>query len=149
MMSFQEARACVIREVRAARCRPEIDQVELECAGARVLAEEVRADRDYPASNRSVRDGFAVRSIDVPGELRVMGEVRAGEWFHGAVAAGEAVEIMTGAPLPDGADAVIMVEHVSRTGERNIRTERNAAPGQFINPRGAEARAGDVLLSSG
>ncbi|MDQ6701523.1 MAG: molybdopterin molybdotransferase MoeA, partial [Acidobacteriota bacterium] len=114
-----------------------------------VLAEEVRSDRDYPASNRSVRDGFAVRSVDVPGELRVIGEVRAGEWFHGAVGAGEAVEIMTGAPLPEGADAVVMVEHVTRTGERNIRTGRDSSPGRFINPRGAEARAGDVLLSSG
>ena len=149
MMTFQEARECVIREVRGGRHLLELDRVELESAGGRVLAEEVCADRDYPASNRSVRDGFAVRSIDVPGELRVIGEVRAGEWFHGAVGAGEAVEIMTGAPLPDGADAVVMVEHVTRIGERNIRTERNSSPGQFINPRGAEARSGDVLLSPG
>ncbi len=149
MMTFQEARDCVIREVCAARHLPEIEHVELESAGGRVLAETVCADRDYPAANRSVRDGFAVRSIDVPGELRVIGEVRAGERFHGRVGAGDAIEIMTGAPLPDGADAVVMVEHVVRTGENHIRTERSSSPGQFINPRGAEARSGDVLLSPG
>ena len=59
-----------------------------------------------------------MRAADLPGELRVIGEVRAGEVFTGAVAAGEAVEIMTGAPLPDGADAVVMVEHTERHGDR-------------------------------
>ena len=80
----------------------------------RVLAEDIPADRDYPPFNRSVRDGFAVRSADIPGRVRIIGEVRAGERFPGSVEPGQAVEIMTGAPVPEGADAVVMVEHCVR-----------------------------------
>jgi len=125
------------------------ESVALECAAGRVLAEEIRADRDFPALARSVRDGFAIRAQDLPGTLRVIGEVRAGDRFEGAVAAGEAVEIMTGAPVPSGADAVVMVEHVTRCAEGTVSTDRAAGPGQFINPQGCEARAGDSLLSPG
>ena len=125
------------------------ETVALECAAGRVLAEEIRADRDFPALARSVRDGFAVRARDVPGTLRVIGEVRAGDRFDGAIAAGEAVEIMTGAPVPHGADAVVMVEHTTRGADGSATTEHAARPGQFINPQGCEARAGDALLSPG
>ena len=84
--TFPDARACVLDRVRSLRGTPATEQVELEAAAGRVLAEEVRADRDYPALARSVRDGFAVRAIDLPGELTVTGEVRAGEKYAGAVA---------------------------------------------------------------
>src|ERR1022692_40177 len=101
-ITFEEARACVLHQVGVAMGT---EQVALsECAG-RILAEEIRADRDYPPFPRSARDGFAVRAADLPGTLRVTGEVRAGELFTGSVGPGEAVEIMTGAPLPAGADA--------------------------------------------
>src|SRR5690349_12257582 len=133
----------------AGRLFAEPENVALECAAGRVLAEEVRADRDIPALARSVRDGFAVRAQDVPGTLRIIGEVRAGERFEGAVGAGEAVEIMTGAPVPHGADAVVMVEHVTRGEDGTVTTDRAAEPGQFINPRGCEARAGESLLMPG
>ena len=121
----------------------------LECAAGRVLAEEIRADRDFPALARSVRDGFAIRAQDIPGTLRVIGEVRAGDRFSGAIAAGEAVEIMTGAPVPRGADAVVMVEHVTRGLDGSVSTDRGAGVGQFINPQACEAHAGEVLLSPG
>jgi molybdopterin molybdotransferase len=147
-VTFTEARDVVIARVRAARVAPAVEEVGLESAGGRVLAEEVRADRDYPAVARSVRDGFAVRSADLPGELEVTGEVRAGERFAGEVGPGQAVEIMTGAPLPPGADAVVMVEHVTRDG-KCVRIEQPAAPGQFINPQACEARAQEVLLRPG
>src|SRR5579864_8931753 len=107
-MTFDEARACVIERITAGRVFAPPENVVLESAAGRVLAENIRADRDYPALDRSVRDGFAVRAQDVPGTLRVIGEVRAGDRFEGAIAAGEAVEIMTGAPVPRGADAVVM-----------------------------------------
>src|ERR1700719_2934168 len=94
------------------------ETVALAEAAGRVLAEEIPADRDYPPFPRSARDGFAIRAADLPGELHVIGEVRAGEVFAGAVAAGEAVEIMTGAPVPEGADAIVMVEHTEHTGDR-------------------------------
>ncbi len=146
--TFAEARACVIDRVRSLRGTPPVEDVELEAAHGRVLAEEVHADRDYPALARSVRDGFAVRAIDLPGELAIVGEVRAGEKFAGEVGWNQAVEIMTGAPIPRGADAVVMVEHVTRAGER-VRIDRSAEPGQFVNPQGCEAAAGETLLRPG
>jgi molybdopterin molybdotransferase len=146
-LSFQDARGCVIDQVTAARAIPTIEHVGLDCAAGRVLAQDAHADRDYPPLARSVRDGFAVRASDTPGQLRVIGEVRAGEVFDGQVNAGEAVEIMTGAPIPRGADAIVMVEHITRD-DRQI-----ACPavrlGQFINRQGSEARQNEVVIPAG
>lgn len=127
---------------------PRVETVTPGEAAGRVLAEPVRADRDYPPAARSIRDGFAVRAADLPGGLSVIGEVRAGAWFEGEVGQGEAVEIMTGAPLPRGADSVVMVEHVTREGN-GIRTSRTPSPGEFVNPQGAEARHHDLLIERG
>jgi molybdopterin molybdotransferase len=113
-----------------------------------VLAEDIVADRDYPAANRSIRDGFAVRAEDTPGELTVIGEIRAGQPASLEVTPGTAVEVMTGAPIPPGADAVIMVEHVVRE-EGRIRYERTADAGQFVNPAGAEMTARQIVLHAG
>ena len=143
--TFQEARSCILDRVHGT---PATEIVALEDAANRILAAEVLADRDYPPLARSVRDGFAVRSADLPSKLRVVGEVRAGQVYHGAVGPGEAVEIMTGAPMPDGADAVIMVEHVERDGHF-ITTDRPVSAGDFVNPAGSEARRNDVLLRRG
>ena len=90
--------------------------VSIDLSLGRILAANVTADRDYPPVNRSVRDGFAVRALDLPGPLKATGEVRAGGYFEGQVGSGEAVEIMTGAPVPSGADCVVMIEHVERDG---------------------------------
>ena len=86
--------------MRGARPVPAAELVNLDQAPGRVLAEDVAADRDTPPVSRSVRDGYAVRAADLPGELEVIGEVRAGERFQGEVGSGQAVEIMTGAPIP-------------------------------------------------
>ena len=147
-LSFRDARACVIEQVAKAFRAPGVDVVGLDCAASRVLAEDMRADRDYPPVARSVRDGFAVRASETPGLLRVAGEVRAGEVFGGVVGAGEAVEIMTGAPVPTGADAVVMVEHVTREGDL-VRIDRETKKGQFINPQGSEARKSDIVIAAG
>ncbi|HTS77399.1 MAG TPA: gephyrin-like molybdotransferase Glp [Bryobacteraceae bacterium] len=144
-LTFEQARECVVREVRPLGA---LETVAMCDAVGRVLAESVAADRDYPPFDRSARDGFAVRSADVPGELRVIGEVRAGTVFEGAIGTGEAVEIMTGAPLPEGADAVVMVEHTRREGDRVI-IERGAKPQENFNPRGTEALRGAVVLNAG
>jgi molybdopterin molybdotransferase len=144
-MRFAGARACVLEQVHAT---PPVETVPIHQASGRILAEDLIADRDYPPLPRSVRDGFAVRSADEPRGLQVIGEVRAGESYAGALAPGQAVEIMTGAPVPSGADAVIMVEHVLRDGDR-ISADRPVSPGDFINPRGTEARAGSVILPRG
>jgi len=134
--------------VRGARKPLGIEEASLLEACGRVLAEDVAADRDSPAVSRSVRDGYAVRSIDLPGELEILGEVRAGERFAGEVGRRQAVEIMTGAPVPTGADTVVMVEHTSRSNGR-VRIEGAAEPRQNINPRGCEARADEVVLRAG
>jgi molybdopterin molybdotransferase len=147
-LSFRDARACVIEQVARAFRAPAVDTVGLDCAAGRVLAEDMRADRDYPPVARSVRDGFAVRASETPGLLRVIGEVRAGEVFRGEVGAGEAVEIMTGAPVPSGADAVVMVEHTTREGDL-VRIDRETKVRQFINPQGSEARKDEIVLQTG
>jgi len=125
-----------------------VEEIALDCAAERVLAEDVAADRDMPAVSRSVRDGFAVHATDLPGELAVIGEVRAGEEFAGVVGRGQAVEIMTGAPVPAGADAVVMVEHTSRADGR-VRIERAVQALDFINQRACEAEAGEIVLRAG
>lgn len=147
-LTFEEARRIVIEVVRSLGRRAVVERVELAAAHGRVLAEDVRADRDYPALRRSLRDGFAIRSGNVPGVLRIRGEVRAGEEEQSPLVDGEALEIMTGAPVPGGADAVVMVEHITREGGE-VRIERSAEPGQFINERGAEAQSGSVLIPEG
>jgi molybdopterin molybdotransferase len=147
-LHFEAARDRVLQQTCAARGELRRERVALPDSCGRVLATDVAADRDYPPAARSVRDGFAVRAADTPGLLRIIGETRAGEAATLAVAAGEALEIMTGAPMPGGANAVVMVEHVSREGDY-VRIDRKAAPGQFINPQAAEAAAGEVLLRAG
>jgi molybdopterin molybdotransferase len=118
----------------------------------RVLAEPVYADRDQPPFPRSTRDGFACRAADLAAglPLTVMGLIRAGEIGPTAISTGQAIEIMTGAPVPDGADCVVMVEHVQRNGDTvNLTQGRSIASGENIVPRGAEARVGAVIVSRG
>ncbi len=138
----------MIREVRARLQTPPSETIPTLDASGRILSEDIPADRDYPPFPRSARDGFAIRTTDLPGELRVIGEVRAGGSFPGIVSAGEAVEIMTGAPVPQGADAVIMIEHTERNGQ-NVRIPRTAEPGENFNARGAENVQGSLLLHTG
>jgi molybdopterin molybdotransferase len=147
-LTFPEARERVLREVQALGEREEIPVLD---AAGRVLAEDIAADRDYPPFARSARDGFAVRAADVPGELEVIGEVRAGEVFDGGVSAGQAVEIMTGAPMPRGADAVVMVEHAERVkpDENRVAISRSIEVGENFTPQGREAKHLDVLLRAG
>src|SRR5579863_590851 len=147
-LTFTEAREMVLETVRQRRRPPRTETVTLLAAGGRVLAEDVAADRDSPAVCRSVRDGFAVRAADLPGELKVIGEVRAGEQFPGEVGPGQAVEIMTGAPIPAGADTVVMIEHTVRV-NRSVRIEQPAEMYQFINPKGCEAATNQVVLHAG
>jgi len=123
--------------------------VEIEEAFGRILAAPVLADRDYPPFDRSTRDGFAVRSQDsqLPGaRLECIGELRAGGHFGAKVGPGQCVEIMTGASVPQGTDAVVMIEHIQRDGS-TITLERAVAPGDHIVPRGSEARAGALLVA--
>jgi molybdopterin molybdotransferase len=150
MLPYAEARQKVIEIAGALRRPARRETVEIEQAFGRALAREVRADRDYPPFNRSTRDGFAVRAADtvVPGaRLECIGELRAGGSFEGTLGPGQCVEIMTGASVPAGADAVAMIEHTKRDG-RTITLERAAQIGDHIVPRGSEARAGALLVAA-
>jgi molybdopterin molybdotransferase len=151
MLSYTEARQKVIEVAGALRRAPRQETIEIEQGFDRVLAREICADRDYPPFDRSTRDGFAVRAADTstPGaKLECVGELRAGGNFEGAVGPGKCVEIMTGASVPNGADAVAMIEHAKRDG-RTITLDRAVRAGDHIVPRGSEARAGALLLASG
>ncbi len=147
-LPFSVARSTILDAVGNARVLPIMDFVDLADAGGRVLAAPAHADRDYPPLDRSARDGFAIRAADAPGALTVIGEVRAGERFDGEVQAGQAVEIMTGAPVPDGADAVVMVEHVRVDGDR-VFIDHRLSPGVNISPRGCDASEGGQMLRAG
>ncbi len=87
-----------------------VERVPFHLALGRVLAEDVRADRDVPGFDKSAMDGYAVRAADLPGRLRVVGELMAADRHDGVLGAGEAIRIMTGARIPAGADCVVMVE---------------------------------------
>jgi molybdopterin molybdotransferase len=139
----------------AARLKPTgTERVSLLQSSGRVLAVGVRADRDLPPFPRSTRDGFAVQSSDCasPGTvLKIIGEVRAGilpEAMPRPITSGECVEIMTGGPVPAGADAVLMYEFASRNG-MNITSQRPVEPGANIVSAGAEAKAGMQVLPAG
>jgi len=151
MLSFEEARQKVISVVRERGARAAHDVVEIGRGFGRVLAEPVLADRDYPPFDRSTRDGYGARSADVakPGaSLELVGEIKAGDTFSGTLAPGQCVQIMTGAALPRGADAVVMIEHTRPEGKR-VHFERAGEPGQNVVPRGSEAREGQTLLEPG
>ncbi len=153
VVSFEEARHLV--EQHAAGMGPrDAETVDLLSGFGRVLAEEIVADRDFPPFARATRDGYAVRAADVaqvPVRLEVVGEVKAGDWPEPGVCSvgrGQAVGIMTGAPLPAGADAVVMVEYTVAAGTA-VEAQRSVKPGENFVPRGAEARAGQRLLDRG
>jgi molybdenum cofactor synthesis domain-containing protein len=129
------------------------ERVALDEALGRVLAEDVCADTDLPPFDRAQMDGYAVRSADLreaPARLRVVGEAAAGSGWRGTLQAGEAVRIMTGAPLPAGADSVQQVE-VTREDEGGglVLIERATEPGQFYVPRASEIRKGERVLEAG
>jgi molybdopterin molybdotransferase len=153
VVSFPEARHIVEQQARQL-APPGVEAVDLLQAPGRVLAEPLVADRDFPPFARAVRDGYAVRSADLavlPARLQVAGEIKAGappESFQGRICPGQAVEIMTGAPLPPGADSVVMVEYTSRDGDL-LTVTRTTQPGENFVPQGAEARAGDRILAGG
>lgn len=155
VLLYEEALAEVLRAAETVRA-PTAETLRLLEAAGRVLATPIVAERDQPPFPRSTRDGFAVRSGElaeaVTEGLRVVGTVRAGEaWTGPALRRGEALEIMTGAPMPEGADAVLMVEHaaVRDGGVLHPEAGRSLRPGENVVPRGAEARATAELVPAG
>jgi molybdopterin molybdotransferase len=163
VVSFEEARRIVADHAAQMRVitleSVKRESVALVASRGRVLAEPLVADRDFPPFPRATRDGFAVRAADVgqvPARLEVTGEIKAGDSPDGKgvmIQPGQAVSIMTGAPLPHGADAVAMVEYTaeqSAAGSRRIvEIQSSVKGGENFVPRGAEARSGQTLVEAG
>lgn len=147
MITVDQALAVVLQRIEEL----DIETVPLERALGRVLCEPIYADMDLPPFDRARMDGYAVRSSDVataPVKLRVIGEIAAGASFAGKLNAGEAVKIFTGAPVPEGADAVQKIE-VTKTTDHTVEIQEEVKPGQFITPHASEVAAGEQVLKPG
>jgi molybdopterin molybdotransferase len=114
-----------------------------------VLSEPLLAGEDHPPFDNSAMDGFAVRSGDVPGTLEIVEEIDAGSVPTRSLSAGQTARIMTGAPMPAGADAVVMVEYSTRKEPHLVELSRGARAGENVRRRGEHLRAGQVALAPG
>jgi molybdopterin molybdotransferase len=150
MISYSQARHNIIEQLRKDLAEPSAEGVALTSAFGRVLAQDVKTDRDYPPFDRAMRDGYAVRAGEARegATLVCAGEIKAGDTPPPMGAVGECLQIMTGAGMPAGADAVVMIEYTQRDGEA-VRFTRSAHVGLNIVRRGSEARAGQVVLRAG
>jgi molybdopterin molybdotransferase len=151
--SYEEAAALIAaRTRRLARTRPSAERVPLARTLGRVLAAPLAADRDQPPFPRSTCDGFACRASElaVHRPLVIAGTSRAGDPPNARLRRGAVWEIMTGAPIPTGADAVAMIEHVDvRDGTITLHSSRTLSSGENIVPRASQARRGERLLAAG
>jgi molybdopterin molybdotransferase len=146
MISVAEALARVTADLEPVPA----EEAPVTVACGRVLAADLAARLTQPPFPASAMDGYAVRAADIaspPAGLKVIGEAAAGHPFGGSLGAGEAVRIFTGAPVPDGADFIVIQENTARDGERVTVRERNAET--FIRPAGGDFRQGDVALRAG
>jgi len=150
MLTYEEARRTVVDQVTKGKGPRATTKISVWDALGFVLAEEVKTDREYPPFHRSTRDGYAVRASEAASDatLRCVAEIKAGDTVTQPLAPATCLQIMTGAAVPDGADAVVMIEHTSRDGDV-VRFDRAAQPGQNIVPRGSEAKRGETILSAG
>jgi molybdopterin molybdotransferase len=124
-----------------------IERKSLNQAAGLLLADDILADRDDPPFDKSLMDGYAVRAGDST-TLRIVGDIPAGTLAKRGIEPGEAMSIMTGAPIPPGADAIIPIEQTSRTGD-SVLLKSTASPGQSISCRGSDCAAGDIVLRKG
>jgi len=150
MLKFEDARRIVIAQAGLGKpARPTTTKNVSDALGF-VLAQEIRSDREYPPFDRSTRDGYAVRAGEtrVGKSLRCVGEIKAGDSVTDSLVPGTCVQIMTGAAVPTGADAVVMIEFTSRVGD-TVTLQRETKQGQNFVVRGSEARAGEMALSAG
>ncbi|OGS93458.1 MAG: molybdenum cofactor biosynthesis protein [Gallionellales bacterium GWA2_59_43] len=147
-LSVSAAQRCVLESV----VKLGVETVRLEQSLGRVLAEDIRANRDLPPYDVSAMDGFAVRSTDLAGgsvELEVVEDIKAGDMPTMTVQAGQCARIMTGAPVPQGADAVVRVEDSETLPDGRVRFIKPARSGMDIRLRGEGMRNGDVVLTAG
>lgn len=143
LLSVEAARSRMLAKV----APPAAESVPLSEALGRVLAADVVACRDQPPFAASAMDGWAVRAADGPGRLTIVGESAAGHGFTGVVGSGEAVRVFTGAPVPAGADAVVVQEDAKRDGGHVVIPA--VSHPRHVRPAGQDFRAGDRLLAAG
>jgi molybdopterin molybdotransferase len=150
MLSYEQARDLVVTQTKSQSAPRPTFALSVSDALGFILSEEIRSDREYPPFNRSTRDGYAVRAAEAsPGaSLRCVGEIKAGDTVQQPLRPSTCIQIMTGAALPPGADAVVMIEFTRRTGDI-VSFERTTQSGQNFVPRSSEARVGDVALPPG
>ncbi len=145
----------IVMSVAKSRERPDrmpVESVPLRDSLRRILRDDVLSDADSPPFDKAIRDGFAVRVEDlgsIPVVLSVVGESRAGLAADVTVERGQCCEIMTGAPLPAGSNAVVMVENTERVSPNSVRILRGVRENEGLLRRGAEARQGELILRSG
>ena len=145
----------IVMSVAKSQERPDrmpVESVPLRDSVRRILREDVLSDADSPPFDKAIRDGFAVRVEDldsIPVVLSVAGESRAGLAADVTVESGQCCEIMTGAPLPAGSNAVVMVENTERVSPNSVRILRGVRENEGLLRRGAEARQGELILRSG
>ena len=144
LLTLEEAQERVLGHAR----RLPVESVPIAGAGGRVTAEDVRARVDLPPFASSAMDGFAVQAADLPGTLHIVGESAAGTPFGGALEAGAAVAISTGAVVPEGADAVVPIENVRRR-DNTVDITGSSEPGAHVRPRGGDVAAGEVVVPAG
>jgi molybdopterin molybdotransferase len=135
----------------AAPVHPRAVELALRDAGGLVAAQDLHADRDYPPFDKSQMDGFAVRAADIeqiPSALSLVGEIPAGQQPAGMINARQTMAIMTGAPLPPGADGVVPIEMTEQTGD-TIRILQSTTPARFVARRGSDVAAGATVLRRG
>lgn len=154
LLTYEQAAALIAEHARdlSGLHRPSTDRIDLASASGRILATPLRADDDQPPFPRSTRDGYACRAAELSARtaLPIAGSTRAGQPPAGPLPENSAWEIMTGAPVPAGADCVVMLEHVERSGNTiQLSPPRIIAPGDNIVLRGAQSRRGDQILNSG
>src|SRR5688500_12026905 len=149
MISIIEAVQLILSEAEALRS----ETIQLPEATGRILAEDIIADTDLPPFDRAQMDGYAVRAADVvrtPARLRIVGESAAGAGWHHEMKAGEAVRIMTGAPVPKGSDAVQQVELTREAnGADTVEIFESVDRGRSIVRQAAEIRSGETVLRAG
>jgi len=149
MISVSEAIQIVKDQTRAL----EPEQIALANSLGRYLAEDIIADCDLPPFDRSQMDGYAVRAADIataPAKLKIVGESAAGRGWHNALKAGEAVRIMTGAPVPAGSDSVQQVEFTREfDGGSEVEILEPVTLGRSIVSRGSEIKVGQTVLRAG
>jgi molybdopterin molybdotransferase len=146
MLTIEEALQLVARHAEPLASR----KVPLGDAAGLVLAEDVVSEVNSPPYNKAVMDGYAVRSSDRQPERRLLEEIGAGTVPRHPITPGTATRIMTGAPLPEGADAVVPIEKSEMAGATTVRLQQIDPPaGQHVMPLGASMRAGDVVLRAG